>query len=170
VVACCPASDAGTCGSPKPEALERARRARRYVCTATARAGAAGALASGRKHRWAESDDPFAKGLVRGDSASTRSCLPSQADQQAAELGEFGPPSFREKRAHRLTARRRWPRRSVSVPTAVRGGSVRATVDGSGCSSVHVELNGVRIAPPSANFQRTGLMRRRRHIRSCSPP
>ncbi len=40
-----------------------------------------------------------------------------------------------------------------------RAGSVRVTVDGSGCWSIHVELNGVRIAPPSANLRRTGLMR-----------
>jgi hypothetical protein len=44
------------------------------------------------------------------------------------------------------------------------GGSVRPPVDGGECSSVHVELSGVRIAPPSANFQRTGLMRRRRRV------
>jgi hypothetical protein len=96
---------------------------------------------------------------------------PAWRTQQAAKLGGFGPPSFREA-AH--TGRQRDTgdrddRDEAFSAKAVRGCFARATVDACGYSSVKVKFNDVRIAPPSANLQRTGLMRRRRRIAARSP-
>jgi hypothetical protein len=72
-------------------------------------------------------------------------------------------------RAHRPTARRRRPRRSVSALVQPEA----APSEGRSTPAMfvyRVELNGVRIAPPSANLQRTGLMPWAPACRRWSPP
>ena len=110
---------------------------------------------------------------AEGDSASsTRTCLPDSAVQQAADLGErIGhvmalrstlTPSIPV--AHR---RQRWRRNQTQRRSRL--GRPRR-VDASALFNGHIELTDVRLAPPSANLQRTRLMRRAPVCRRWSPP
>src|ERR1035438_5713440 len=69
------------------------------------------------------------------NGASARSCLPSPADQQAPELDGPVTASLREGRRTRVDSATPATAAERFSADAVRGGSVRGTVDASGCLS-----------------------------------
>jgi hypothetical protein len=96
---------------------------------------------------------------------SARSCLPSPADEQAPELDGPVTASLRESRRTRADSATPGPAAERFSADAVRG-RLRPR-DGRRQRVfiyAQIELNGVRIAPPSANLHRPRLTRRRRHV------
>ena len=163
-------SDGIRAAGPPHRRKRGAREGARHVCDTYAACrrspGAACRVSGGRRRAriWAKAVVagirwPACNGLAPGDSASARSCLPRPADQQAPELDGSVAASFRE--GARTPADSAMPATAAERFSAdsARGGSVRRDGPRQRCLSTQVELNGVQIAPPSANLQRTGLLR-----------